>query len=65
LIARILIRLIFIGLIAPVIAAPALIIKIKYVSSPIIIMFTNIALPFSLAGFLIFGGIYDFFIEKL
>lgn len=39
---------------------PAIFINLKDVGSPYIIMFTNIALPFSVMAFLLASGLYDY-----
>jgi len=44
---------------------PALFVDIDLVGSPIIIMFSNIVIPFGIAAALMTGGVYDLIVSKM
>ena len=57
-------RVVVFCLISLIAALPALLIKLEYVHSPIVIMFTNIIVPAILVSYTLLGGPYDKIIEK-
>ena len=44
---------------------PTLVIKLKSVGSPVIILFTNIIIPFTAGSFILVGGVYDKVVIKV
>ena len=57
-------RVIVFCLISITAALPALLIKLEYVGSPIIIMLVNIIVPGAIVSFVLIAGTYDRIIEK-
>ena len=57
-------RIIVLTVIAVPLIIPALLIKVENVGSPIVIMFTNIAVPLGIGAFVIIGGLYEVLIDK-
>ena len=53
------IRLLLLALLGAILAIPALTIKIEYVGSAIIILFTNVIVPVAIGAYVLTGGIYD------